>query len=36
LTLDRSGAIYISDEPDKIVKKIVRKSALHSQLGVQP
>ena len=36
VTVDRFGALYISDEPDKIVKKIVRKGALNSQLGARP
>ncbi len=36
LSLDPSGAIYISDEPDRMVKKIVRKSALNSQLATHP
>jgi len=36
VSVDRAGAIYISDEPDKIVKKIVRKGTLNSQLAAQP
>jgi hypothetical protein len=36
VTVDRFGALYISDEPDKIVRKIVRKSTLNSQLAAQP
>ena len=36
VTVDRFGALYISDEPDKIVKKIVRKNTLNSQLAAQP
>lgn len=36
VTVDRFDALYISDEPDKIVKKIVKKSALHSQIGARP
>ena len=32
VTVDRFGAIYISDEPDKLVKKIVRKNTISSQI----
>jgi len=36
VSVDRFGALYISDEPDKMVKKIVRKSTLNSELTGQP
>jgi len=33
VTVDKFGALYVSSEPDKIVKKIVRKSSVSSQLA---
>jgi sugar lactone lactonase YvrE len=36
ITVDRFGALYISDEPDRLVKKIVRKSSVSSQLSTRP
>jgi peptidylamidoglycolate lyase len=33
VTVDKFGALYISSEPDKMVKKIVRKSSVSSQLA---
>jgi peptidylamidoglycolate lyase len=32
VTVDKFGALYVSSEPDKMVKKIVRKSSVSSQL----
>jgi peptidylamidoglycolate lyase len=32
VTVDRFGALYVSSEPDKMVKKIVRKTSVSSQL----
>jgi len=32
VTVDRFGALYVSDEPDRMVKKIVRKSSVKTQL----
>ena len=32
VTVDKFGALYVSSEPDKMVKKIVRKTSVSSQL----
>ena len=36
IAVDRSGAMYLIDEPFRIVKKVVKKGSLNSQLNVQP
>jgi DNA-binding beta-propeller fold protein YncE len=36
IAVDRSGAMYLIDEPFRIVKKAVKKGTLNSQLTVQP
>jgi len=36
IAIDHSGAMYLVDEPFRIVKKVVKKSSLNSQLTTQP